>query len=301
MRTKIGTLFALTVLGIQAVAPSSGFAQEIGDLTLERMSTDMDDGTTCEFDRGVLLVPQNRAAPNGASFALEFYRFPALPGADPGTPPIFHLNGGPGWPGFHGEPERPPLLEANVLPRTRHADLVFVGQRGIGTSGPNTVCQGARPPSVDQPFDRDALSVSAYEPAVACREEWEPEGVDLQGITVIEAANDVRDVAAALGYEKIQVHGGNFDTDIPTVIVHGDWDLSTPLENALELRPHFKNHRFVLVERGTHGALGEALRSSAEFRDGLDRFMATGDMSGLPERVTLSLVEWLAPPERSDP
>ncbi len=85
----------------------------------------------------------------------------------------------------------------------------------------------------------------------------------------------------------------NFDTEIPTVIVHGDWDLSTPLENALELLPHFKNHHFVLVERGTHGALGEAVRYSEVFRDALDRFVATGDWGDLPDRVTLPEPEWV--------
>ena len=88
----------------------------------------------------------------------------------------------------------------------------------------------------------------------------------------------------------------NFHTDIPTVIVHGNWDMSTPLENAQELRLFFENHRFVLVERGTHGALGEAIRESSEFAGALDRFMASGDMSGLPEVVTLPEVDWVPVP-----
>jgi pimeloyl-ACP methyl ester carboxylesterase len=90
----------------------------------------------------------------------------------------------------------------------------------------------------------------------------------------------------------------NFDTDIPTVIVHGNWDISTPLENALELAPHFKVRRFVLIERGTHGALSEALAASDEFRLALERFVTTGDMSDLPEKVVLPPVEWRPAPER---
>ncbi len=479
-------------------------AQEPGDLSMTRMSTDLGDGTSYSFDRGTLVVPQNRSSPGGGVIELEFYRFPALEGADPETPPILHLNGGPGWPGLGNQPRQASFLEANVFPRARHADLVFVGQRGIGSSAPNTACRGARPPRPGEPFDRDALMEAVVAAARACRERWESEGVDLAGLTVIEAAGDVRDVAQALGYDRIQLHGGsfgshwamtvirrhpdlvarallsgmegpdhtydmpgwivmalermaadaessgvfdgripaggilagfrqaieraeaspipvenvrsrgrdtivveisagdvrglwqgysrvegghrargwaadmirlaegdfsdaanavimrrfgmaqlptasffmldcgsgisgvrlerllsdpgaelvgnlgafyetlcpvwdsdlgegfrqNFDTDVPTVIVHGDWDLSTPLENALELRPHFRNHHFVLVERGTHGALGEALRTSAEFQTGLDSFMATGDMTGLPEIVTLPEVEWAPLPER---
>ena len=89
----------------------------------------------------------------------------------------------------------------------------------------------------------------------------------------------------------------DFDTEIPTVIVQGNWDTSTPLDNALELRSHFKNLRFVLVVRGTHGALSEARNASPAFRAALDAFIATGDMSRVPGVVMLPEVNWLPPPE----
>ena len=492
---RIGVTAALALVAGAALALPPLVAQEADRLTLTRMSTALADGSSYAFDRGVLRVPQNRANPDGPVFELEFFRFPALDGASPDTPPIFHLNGGPGWTGLGNRPEQAAWLEGNVFPRAKHADLVFVGQRGIGSSGPNTVCGAGARPGNGPTVDRDAMWEEAAAAARACREKWEAEGVDLDGITVIEAAADVRDVAAALGYPRIQIHGGsfgshwgmavmrfhpeiverallngmegpdhtydmpgwilaalermaadaeasgtydgrlpeggilagfrrtiaeagrdpievtiptatsertvamdavdvrglwngytptqdghrvrfwasdlirlaegdrvdaaravlrgrlglsglptaaffmldcgsgisgprleqllsdpgadvvgplgdfyericpvweadlgeafraNFDTEIPTVIVHGDWDLSTPLENALELRPHFKDHTFVLVERGTHGALGEALRESEEFRAALDAYMATGDRSAFPERVTLP-IEW---------
>ncbi|MDH3734768.1 MAG: alpha/beta hydrolase [Gemmatimonadota bacterium] len=493
----------LAIVATLAV-PRVGSAQEAELLELTPMSTELEDGSSYEFERGTLLVPQNREHPEGPFFELEFYRFPALEGADPSTPPIFHLNGGPGWPGLGNRPQQASFLESEVFPRARHADLVFVGQRGIGSSAPNTACRGARPPRAGDPFIVDERMAMLIEAARTCRERWEQEGVDLEGITVIEAANDVRDVAAELGYDQIQIHGGsfgshwgmtviryhpelvarallngmegpdhtydmpgwilmalermaadaeasgafdgrlpdggllagfqrviaeaeaaplrmqnirgagrdtlflevtadevrglwggytnqqgghrvrgwasdmirlaegdytdaitavvrnrfgtaglptaaffmldcgsgisgirleqllsdpgaevvgqlgrfyetlcsvwdadlgegfrqNFDTEVPTVIVHGNWDLSTPLENALELRPHFRNHRFVLVERGTHGAIGEALRFSADFRAALDAYMATGDMSAFPETVTLPPVEWVPAPDR---
>lgn len=512
MNIGIGTTLAIGALALaigpalaQADADGARESREAGALTLASHVTEVPGIGSYEWESGVLVVPQNRENPGGPVFELAFHRFPALAGADPATPPIFHLNGGPGWPGLQRQPEQAEWLERNVLPRTRVADLVFVGQRGIGTSAPNTVCRGPRPPRADEPYDGEARLDSLVEAARACRERWEGEGVDLSGITVVEAARDVRDVAAALGYGRIQLFGGSFGshwgmtvlrdhpdlvaravltgmegpdhtydmpgwilmalermaadaeasgifdgrlpeggllagfrrtieraseapirvpvlrrggrdtlhvdlgpadirglwggfsnpsgeghrvrgwaadmiriaegdladaadavlrrrvgtsqlptaaffmldcgsgisgvrlerllsdpgaevvgplgafyeaicpvwdadlgedfragfvTDIPTVIVHGDWDLSTPLENALELRPSFRSHRFVLVKRGTHGALGEALAHSSEFRDGLTRFLATGDWSDVPETVTLSAVEWVPAPER---
>lgn len=471
-------------------------------ITTERLA--LEDGGFTDAHRGVIYVPQNRASPDGGLFAVEFWRFPALDGADPATAPIFHLNGGPGWPGFGNElTNGGGFYEENIAPRARFADVIVVGQRGIGTSRPNTAC--APPERPAEGYASTADWAAAQQAAGRrCRAYWEGQGVDLKGITVIEAAADVRDLAAALGYEKIQIQGGsfgshwgmtvlryhpeiverailngmegpdhtydmpgwvlaalervaadaeasgklgdrvppgglmagfrdviaradadplavrirrpghrdsvtvkldaddlrglwsgwtpsgqrhrmatwpadmirlyegdllgvahvvyrrrtgdpsfptaayfmfdcgsgisparlaqlqgdpgaevvgdlgawyqatcpawdadlgdgfreNFDTEIPTVIIHGNWDTSTPLENALELVPHFKNSRFVLVERGTHGAIGEALRESERFRAALDAFIATGDMSGFPEVVTLPEVDWAEPPSR---
>ena len=87
----------------------------------------------------------------------------------------------------------------------------------------------------------------------------------------------------------------NFETDIPTVIVHGTWDTSTPFENALELVPFFKNSKFIPVIRGPHGAINAAMRASEEFRRGIFHFAATGDMSGLPDEVKMPAVDWIIP------
>lgn len=89
----------------------------------------------------------------------------------------------------------------------------------------------------------------------------------------------------------------NFETEVPTVLVHGTWDTSTPFDNALELAPYFLNSRFVVVEGGSHGAIGDASRASAPFEAALMAFLATGDMEDLPERVELPPVEWTVPKE----
>jgi pimeloyl-ACP methyl ester carboxylesterase len=87
----------------------------------------------------------------------------------------------------------------------------------------------------------------------------------------------------------------NFETDIPTVIVHGTWDTSTPYENALELVPYFKNSKFIPVHRGPHGALVAAMRVSDQFTKGIMKFSETGDMSELPDEVEMPPLEWVVP------
>lgn len=91
-----------------------------------------------------------------------------------------------------------------------------------------------------------------------------------------------------------------FHTDVPTVIVQGTWDISTPLENVHELLPRFSDAQFIPVVRGTHGALWMSFRDSASeeiqrFGENLLHFAATGEAAALPDSVTLPAVNWKRP------
>lgn len=73
----------------------------------------------------------------------------------------------------------------------------------------------------------------------------------------------------------------------------GTWDLSTPLMNAKVLRSAFTNSHLVTVERGTHGAFWQARNASSAFADAIDRFLQTGEMNYVPDKITLPEVDWL--------
>ncbi len=87
----------------------------------------------------------------------------------------------------------------------------------------------------------------------------------------------------------------NFATSIPTMIVLGTFDVSTPMENALELAPFFKNSRLVQVIGGSHTSLQDGLDATEDFRKAVVKFARTGDMSDLPTKVTLPEVQWVIP------
>lgn len=94
-----------------------------------------------------------------------------------------------------------------------------------------------------------------------------------------------------------------FRTDVPTVIVQGTWDTSTPLENVHEMLPRFSNVKLIPVVRGTHGALWLSFRDHASgdvqrFGQNLLRFAATGDASALPDSLVLPPVNWKRPDAR---
>ena len=86
-----------------------------------------------------------------------------------------------------------------------------------------------------------------------------------------------------------------FTSDVPVVLVQGNWDTSTPYENAQELRNFFRDHHFIHVEGGSHGALREANEDVDGFQEALHHWMATGSYEHLPERVDLPPVPWRAP------
>jgi len=86
-----------------------------------------------------------------------------------------------------------------------------------------------------------------------------------------------------------------FSTDVPALLINGDWDTSTPYENAQEVRSYFQNHRFVHVRGGSHGAFREAREDVDGFREQVYQWLETGSYTHIPETVTLPPMQWRAP------
>jgi len=163
-------------------------------------------------ERGLMFVPLNRSNPASDVIAVEVYRFPRSDKANPETPPIFILNGGPGFPGLESGLARRGGFEQQIQPYLDISDVVVVGQRGIGSSKPDTKIQlkSPDPQPADQPYDDTTAVVEFREALSQERKFWIDRGVDLTGFNVLEAAADVHDVRQALGYKKITILGGSF-------------------------------------------------------------------------------------------
>lgn len=493
---RLRHLFLLTLLILLTTTHlAAQGAPAAGSLFLAPERFFLEDGSLASAERGLLFAPIVRSKPASGVLAVEVYRFEASAEAPIDAPPLFVLNGGPGYPGLAGRLHDPGFFEERIEPYTVLGDVVVLGQRGIGSSWPNTVCAGSGPPLVA---------------GKRCREHWEERGLDLRGFTVIEAAADVRDAARALGYERIRLEGGSFgshwamavlryhpelveravlhgmegpdhtydsasgllgslrrvastaesserlrghlpeggliagferaveelrrgpvtvtvdhpgtgeptemrftlpemqrmifgttrrvgsrrsmpswpadlialsngdftraalsrladsgsgededepdierlrtasffmldcssgvseerrerlnsdpanwllgnpsifyqmacrawdadlgdefrtgfSSDVPTAIVHGDWDISTPYDNAVELAPAFSRGKLVTVVGGSHGALREAYEEGEGFREALFTFLRTGDLDALPDKVVLPEIAWEVP------
>jgi len=83
----------------------------------------------------------------------------------------------------------------------------------------------------------------------------------------------------------------NVVSDIPTLIVHGTWDTSTPIENARETVASLKNGHLLEVEQGSHGAIYNLYENWPPMRELVRSFLTGGDPH-IPRKVSLPAVEF---------
>ncbi|MEM9173273.1 MAG: alpha/beta fold hydrolase [Pseudomonadota bacterium] len=169
---------------------------------------DQGDGNVGPIERGILFVPANRSNAESGSIAVSYWRLKRLGGPKPDQPPIFILDGGPGFVGYNR------YSASWYVDYTRQlqeiADVVWVGQRGIGAAFPSTDCappKGTRNTPLDSNF-AEAVSEASRK----CFELWRSLGIDIEGLTVPAAAADVDDLRDTLGYTKVILWGESFGT-----------------------------------------------------------------------------------------
>lgn len=158
-------------------------------------------GTKERVRCGSFEVFEDREHKRGRRIVLKIVVFPAT-GQDKKPDPLFYIPGGPG----SSATEDAPYVAQEFAKIREHRDLVFVDQRGTGGSNPLN-CEFFKPADLRSYFGE-------YFPLAdvrTCREQLEPKA-DLKLYTTTIAADDLDDVRAALGYERINVIGGSYGT-----------------------------------------------------------------------------------------
>jgi pimeloyl-ACP methyl ester carboxylesterase len=146
---------------------------------------------------GTYEVFEDRSAKSGRTIKLKLVVLKAL-GSKPAPDAIFLLHGGPGAPAT-GLVE---LAKGILGPVRQDHDLVFVDQRGTGGSNPLT-CDIADDAKDLTSFFGDILPPDKVR---ACREKLQAHA-DLRLYTTPIAMDDLDEVRAALGYDKIDLAG----------------------------------------------------------------------------------------------
>lgn len=152
-------------------------------------------------------VYEDRRAARGRKIALNILLMPATV-EKPAADPVFFLAGGPGQGSAQvaaGAGDFLPLIR-------REREIVFVDQRGTGESNP-LQCNllGDRNDMrgyFREPYPADALR--------ACRAELE-KVANLSLYTTPLAMEDLEELRAAMGYERINLYGGSYGTNAALV------------------------------------------------------------------------------------
>jgi len=87
--------------------------------------------------------------------------------------------------------------------------------------------------------------------------------------------------------------------DVPVLMIQGDLDRSTPIENARAIHEELPTSHLLHVENGTHLAIREARRFHPQVQAQVLAFLKTGSFGALPDRVTLPAPDFEAPSETS--
>lgn len=170
---------------------------------------------------GTLRVFENRATKQGRQLDLNIVVLPAL-SADSKPDPVFFLAGGPGQ--GAAKLARPVREMFRRIQTDR--DIVLVDQRGTGKSHP-----------LDCEFDDDSLKAfnepeaDGLERLKKCMAGYD---ADLSQYTTTIAMDDLDDVRAHLGYERINIYGGSYGTRAGLVYMrqHGDRVRSAVLDGV---------------------------------------------------------------------
>src|SRR5436189_6198121 len=148
-----------------------------------------------EAEMGRLLVPERRSDPGSRLIELAFVRMKST-SRQPG-PPLVFLAGGPGISGIDNLRSETlyPWFEA----LRQVGDVIALDQRGTGLSNPRLDCLEAWDLPLDRPASRGEVLRVGREKAHICVNFWRQQGVDLQGYTTEESADDIEDLRKALG------------------------------------------------------------------------------------------------------
>lgn len=174
---------------------------------------------------GTLQVPEDRSTPSGRHIGLHIAVVPAR-AAVPAPDPLFAIAGGPGDASTQFFAWLPDLY---TEVHATH-DIVLVDQRGTGASNPLQL-----PPLPDT----SGLSASAANARLAAwaHDAFASLDADPRFYTSTVAADDLDDVRAALGYDRIDLYGTSYGGTLAQYYLrqHGDHVRVAVLDGATPL------------------------------------------------------------------
>jgi pimeloyl-ACP methyl ester carboxylesterase len=219
MRALRPHLLSLVILGFALAA--AGCQRTSQPNTLDRLHPCATEEGPGDAYCGTLSVFENRQTRTGRQIKLTIVVLPAV-SSDEKPDPLFFLAGGPG----QAAAQMAPAIKQTFGRIQRTRDIVLVDQRGTGKSHPLdcrddgvTLREALEPPDASMPRLRKCLA--GYD-------------ADVRLYTTPIAMDDLDDVRAYLGYDRINVYGGSYGTRAALVYMrqHGEHVRATVLDSV---------------------------------------------------------------------
>lgn len=172
-------------------------------------------GDSIKAFEGRVTVPLVRSRASAGTISLRYIRFPATT-ADPGAP-IVYLAGGPGGSGIAGFRGN---RQAFFLSLRDVADVIAFDQRGTGNSEPESVvCEHERGLPLDRPGSPATYLEVIRAEVGRCMSLFRKRGVDPDGFTTAENADDVDALRRKLGTPRLSLLGSSYGTHLALAVL----------------------------------------------------------------------------------
>lgn len=211
----------MILVGLTVAGGTSAQTGQQAPAPLElRLSPCAPEIATPPADCGTFTVWENRVARSGRTIGLNVVLLKAM-GPTRRSDPVVYLTGGPG----QDATSLARSLAGSTPRRTR--DILLVDQRGTGRS--NGLFCGPEPTAPASAFMATMDTARAHR----CASELSS-GADLRHYLTPYAMDDLDDLRAALGYEKLNLLGTSYGTRAALVYLrrHGDHVRSVTLQGA---------------------------------------------------------------------
>jgi pimeloyl-ACP methyl ester carboxylesterase len=167
-----------------------------------------------KIDCGTLSVPENRTVADSRMIRLPVIIFRSR-AAQALPDPVMFLTGGPGNSALTGQSSgrSNPFLDAR--------DQILLEPRGARLSQPALECPEINAAKGEIGAGRmraEAAQTGLAAAAVTCRTRLIDSGVDLNGYTSAEAADDIEDLRKALGYPQLNLYALSYGTRLALTV-----------------------------------------------------------------------------------
>ena len=193
-------MLSRAIVAVSAILALSACTQTKAVSAIDRLAPCTGNDTPVDAYCGTLKVFENRDTKQGRQIDLNIVVLPALR-SDAQPDPLFFLAGGPG----QGAAKLAKVVRTMFASMQRDRDIVLVDQRGTGKSHPleclNDDDDGLKTLGITEQQTLDRLK--------ECQAKYD---ADLTQYTTTIAMDDLDDVRAFLGYDKINIYGGSYGT-----------------------------------------------------------------------------------------